>query len=233
MNRIYKTITFTTAVILLVTACQASPTVPTAVLIQGNDISASTPTIVMPEPTITFPPTELPATITPSITTTAFPSITPLPTATETGTPTPIGFHASDTPEPPTPVIIPTTEVPDLAEGATDDWGSETRCSLISKIPENWVILKPKTQLKASWTLMNTGIKTWQSQNMLVTYLDGARLSKTENISLVRDVRVRQTISPALIIVSPKLPGHYRSVWGIRLTSGRVFCTFTIKIIVQ
>lgn len=233
MNRIKFIISIMTAVVLLVTACQASPSVSTAVFVQSDDLTAGTPTVALPEPSITFPPTNPLPTLTPSITTTAFPSITPLPTATDTFTPTPIGFIASDTPEPPTQVIIPTTEVPDLAEGATDDWGSATRCSLISKNPENWTLLKPKSQIKVSWTLMNTGIKTWQSQQMFVTYLDGARLSKTENISLVRDVRVRQTISPALIIVAPKLPGHYRSVWGIRLTSGRIFCTFTIKITVQ
>lgn len=222
-----------TAVILMVTACQAAPSVPAAVSIPSSSVDSVTPTYALPEPSITFTPTEILPTNTSTITTTAFPSITPLPTATDTFTPTPVGFHASDTPEPPTPVIIPTTEVPDLAEGETDDWGSETRCSLISKTPENWTVVKPKSQIKVTWTLMNTGIKTWQAQNMFLMYLDGAKLSKTENIKLIRDVRVRQTITPALIIVTPKLPGHYRSVWGIRLTSGRVFCTFTIKITVQ
>ena len=172
-------------------------------------------------------------TITPSRTMTAFPSITPLPTATSTFTETPFGFRASLTPEPPTQVIISTREAPDTAEGATDEWSSPTRCSLMSKSPASWAILQPHHQYRVTWTLLNSGTRTWQSEAMFLIFYDGVKLSSTKIAKLPKDVKIGQSITPAITIITPKNPGRYRSVWALRLTNGRIFCTFTIRITVQ
>lgn len=183
--------------------------------------------------TATAPALHTEPTITASITTTAFPSITPLPTSTGTATPTPYGFVASPVP---TEAISATAESQDPDEGATDGWGSTTRCSLLEKSPSNWAILKPREEYKISWTLLNSGTKTWQASDMMLAYQSGAKLTRPDQKkqNLLRDVKVGQTITPVIKIYTPKEPGSYRSVWGLRLNgSNRFFCTFTIKIIVQ
>ena len=178
-------------------------------------------------------PTRLQPSPSASITTTPFSSITPLPSPTATGTETPIGFFASDTPIPPTIEISATPEKPDPQEGATDDWGSATRCTLKSKTPGNWTELQPKQQLKATWTLQNSGSKTWQADQILLVFLDGVSLSSQKKETLKRDVKIGQTTTAAITIVTPKIPGNYRSVWGLKLLTGHLFCTFTIKITVK
>ena len=171
-------------------------------------------------------------------TTTPFPSITPLPTATATFTNTPFGFVASKTPVPPTASAVPgvpVVETPDPAEGATDDWGSEYRCSLISKSPPNWTVVPASGKYKVSWTLLNSGTKRWQTDAMILTFWDGNNLSKGERTTtLVRDVKVGEKITPVINIYPPTTPGEYRSVWALRLVrGGHVFCTFTYKITVK
>jgi hypothetical protein len=185
-------------------------------------------------------PTGLPSathvipTLAPTITMTLFPSITPLPTGTATFTPTPFGFKPSPTPAPPTIAISVTTQATDSADGYTTDWGSDYRCTLISKTPPSGTIVPPLQKYKVSWTLFNSGHKKWQNGNLLLVYLDGAKISSDSPVSLVRDVRVGESITPVINIFPPKDPGNYRSVWGLRLNTGlKVFCTFTFLVTVS
>jgi hypothetical protein len=165
---------------------------------------------------------------------TLFPSITPLPTGTATFTQTPFGFKPSPTPAPPTNAISVTSQATDSADGYTTDWGSDYRCTLISKTPPNGTIVPPLQKYKVSWTLFNSGHKKWQVENLLLVYLDGAKISPDSSISLVRDVRVGESITPVINIFPPKAPGNYRSVWGLRLNTGmKVFCTFTFLVTVN
>jgi hypothetical protein len=172
------------------------------------------------------------STQTPASTMTAFPSITPLPPPTETPTLTPFGFVPSATLTPPTPIFA-AGETPDPAEGATDDWGSPTRCSLLSKSPPDWTTVPPMAQYKVSWTLLNSGVKTWQANQMVLTFIDGTKLSQEKSFQLKSDVKVGRTITPVINIYPPKASGHYRSVWALRLLkNNHLFCTFTLKITV-
>jgi hypothetical protein len=236
MNRAQAPLLIAMAVLLVASAClvalpgpapaPASPPSPASAQTEGANPAVST---------AVFTATLLNPTLAPSITMTAFPSITPLPSATATATDTPPGFVASRTPVPPTPVISPTVEPPDTQEGATDDWGSPTRCSLVGRSPEKWAVVRAGRQYKISWTLLNSGTKTWQANQMVLVYYDGVKLTAPNQKKelLTRDVRVGQTITPVITITTPKLPGHYRSVWALRLLSGRVFCTFTVKLTVE
>jgi hypothetical protein len=169
------------------------------------------------------------------ITTTPFPSITPLPTATATFTNTPFGFVASATPVPPTSTGVPMVITPDPAEGATNDWGSDYRCTLTGKSPPDWTEVPPNGKYKVSWTLMNTGHKRWQTDAMILVFIDGNNLSKNErSTTLVRDVKPNESITPVINIYPPSAPGNYRSVWGLRLLkTGQTFCTFTVKVTVK
>ncbi|MEI7845522.1 MAG: NBR1-Ig-like domain-containing protein [Chloroflexota bacterium] len=233
MKKAYRPLLIALIMVLAASACMvtlpvpvSAPVAPSPFATQTKGINPGLPTAVS---TVTLPP---PSPV-PSITTTAFPSITPLPSATATGTETPIGFFPSATFEPPTAEITATTEVPDKQEGATDDWGSATRCTLMSKSPANWEVFTGKHQFKATWTLQNSGTKTWKADQMILTYLDGVQMSSQKKVILTRDVRVGQTSTVAITVVSPKIPGNYKTVWGLKLTNGHVFCTFTLKIVVK
>ncbi|MEI6291804.1 MAG: NBR1-Ig-like domain-containing protein, partial [Chloroflexota bacterium] len=118
--------------------------------------------------------------------------------------------------------------------GYTTEWGSANRCSLLEKSPFDWMVVPAQSKYKASWTLLNSGTRTWQANEMTLTFVDGTRLTIDKKESLLRDVRVGQTITPVINIYPPKEPGRYRSVWGLRIIkTGRLFCTFTIKITVK
>jgi len=233
MKRVRAPLLIALVMILAASAClvglpapSSLPTSPAGEVTEAKEINPNAITAA-------FTVTRENPTQTPSVTMTAFPSITPLPTATATFTETPYGFKASETP---TIFVIPTKESIDIDEGATDDWGSPTRCSLITKSPMDWAVVHPGTQYKASWTLYNSGIKTWQANQMVLVYVDGAKLTAAsqKKTSLNSDVRVGRTITPIITITAPKLPGHYRAVWGLRLLKdNRIFCTFTIKVFVQ
>ena len=165
---------------------------------------------------------------------TPFPSITPLPTATGTATETPFGFVPSSTPAPPTVALTATVEGTDTAEGYTDDWGSNTRCTIISKSPTDWTVVPARGKYKVSWTLLNTGVRTWQANEMVLTFVGGAKLTPDKRASLNSDVKVGDTITPVINIYPPASPGRYRAVWGLRLLkTGRFFCTFTVKITIK
>lgn len=228
MHRVKVTLLISMVLMIVASACQVGLPSPASAPVIASPVSGLDVVDQVQKPAFTA--TRIGLTVAPSKTMTPFPSITPLPA---TPTETPFGFVASNTP---TEEIIPTTEPPDPDEGATDDWGSPTRCSLISKTPSNWTVIGPGAQTKASWTLLNSGTEKWQANEMVLVYYDGAKLTLPDNkkTTLPRDVRVGQTVTASILITAPKLPGHYKSVWALRLNSNdRVFCTFTIKIFVQ
>jgi len=184
-------------------------------------------------PTITYTATVIPYTATPTITLTSFPSITPLPTATATITDTPFGFVASPTLG--TPGLATGTPTPDPADGVTDDWGSDYRCSLVDKDPATGTVLPSKSLYKVSWNLHNSGQKRWQASDILLVYIEGTKMGAEEkSYNLTKDVKPGTGMKQLLDIVVPKNPGSYRSVWGLQLIKSKhVFCTFTINITVE
>lgn len=174
-------------------------------------------------PTMTaIPPTDAPTT-----TLTPFPSITALPTPTSTSTKTPFGYFETPTP---TPTVF---ETPDPAEGATNDWGSDFRCSIVTKSPSNWTVERESYQ--ASWTLLNSGHKTWQASDIRLTFVEGAKVIHGHDkvFRLTKDVRPGQTITLKVEIYLPSEAGNYRSVWGLySYKINQMFCTFTTKAMV-
>jgi len=227
------------AMILVASACLATLPVPDMAIstLTPNLTTTKLSQFLTSAPRITILPTQVVPTVAmlEAGTPTAFPSITPLPTATPTFTETPFGFVASPTPVPPTDTPIAKVETPDPDEGATDEWGSDYRCSLIAKSPADWTVVPPKGKYKVSWTLLNSGHKNWQADGIRLDYMAGVNLSGSEKTqSLIRDVKVGETITPVINIYPPKEPGHYRTLWALRLIkNGHIFCTFTIKVTVQ
>jgi len=240
MNKAKNPLLIAMAVLLAASACLTAlpATAPAPSMPSINMTATVLAQFLTSVPRITIVATRPAATQTVVITNTAFPSITPLPTATATFTNTPIGFVASDTPAPPTSIAAPDAtpvETPDPAEGATDDWGSDYRCTLTGKTPPNWTVVPSGGKYKVSWTLLNSGHKKWQADSILLSFIDGTNLSKTERTTtLIKDVKVNEWITPVINIYPPSAPGNYRAVWAMRLLkTGHVFCTFTIKVTVK
>jgi hypothetical protein len=233
MNKSKAAVLIAIAAVLVASACLVTLPAPASLpATQAPDLGltgmAQTLTAA---PTFTQAVTPVLDTATPTLTLTPFPSITPLPTATATFTETPFGFVPSPTLGLPPPGGE--VETPDPAEGATNDWGSDYRCTLISKEPSDWMTLAGKTMYRASWILLNSGKKGWQADGVILTYLEGPKLATEKTISLHKDVDPGDQIKAAVNIVAPKEPGKYRSVWAMQLKrSGQIFCTFTIKITV-
>ena len=233
MNRARTPLFIAVMGILFASACLVAQTVPTSA--PASPTAAKQPAETKPvlAPSAAPTVTQFSVTAAPSITTTAFPSITPLPPPTATATETPYGYQPSSTP---TVALTQGSETPDPVDGATDDWGSDTRCTLTGKSPTDWTILQPGAISRVSWQLFNSGARTWQANQIWLVYIDGPRLATTgtNRIGMNWDVKVGGTTNtPPITILVPKVPGHYRSVWGLRLIkSGHIFCTFTVKITV-
>jgi hypothetical protein len=235
MNKSKTPVLIALATVLAASACLTTLSAPASIP------ATLTPDLVMigkaqtltAAPTATFTLTPIRATDTPTITLTPFPSITPLPTATNTPTETPFGYVETATPLPPTVTAVATVGTPDPAEGASSGYGMDYACKLASKSPLDWTVLPARSMWKVSWTLINTGRKTWDS-GVKIVWIEGARIGVEREYSLVKDVKSYQDITPVITILTPKEPERYRSVWGLRQTkTGRLFCTFTVKIVVK
>ena len=234
MNKANAPLLIALATVLAASACLATLPAPVSVP------STFTPDLAMTGkaqtltavPTATLTAIPVSATDTPTITLTPFPSITPLPSATSSPTKTPFGYFETPTPTPISATVQPTTETPDPVEGATNEHGAYT-CKLVTKSPPDWTVLPARNLYKVSWTLYNTGPKTWDS-SIVIVWVDGNRLGVQKQYNFSNDVKVGRDADAVITIFTPNQPGHYRSVWGLRsLKTNLIFCTFTIKIVIQ
>jgi hypothetical protein len=235
MNRANAPFLIALATILAASACLVTLPAPAPVAVTPAPDLALTgkAQTLTAAPTATFTATQILATDTPKITLTPFPSITPLPSATPTFTETPFGYFETFTPVPPSVTVQATVETPDPVEGFSNERGSDYACKLVGKFPPDWTVLPARSMSKASWTLVNIGRKTWDDM-VAVEFIEGSRIGTEKKYALVKDVKPGLDIKPTITIFTPKESGHYRSVWGLRsIKTGRLFCTFTIKIIVQ
>ncbi len=220
------------AAVLLLSAClgaQKAATAPAPGISSINQTATALVQFLTSAPRVTLLATQSVPTQTEMVTMTPFVSITPLPTATATFTNTPFGFVASPTPTSTKSVPI---ETPDPAEGATDNYGSDYRCALVSKDPFNWTVLKPNRKYKFFITVMNTGNKKWQADGINMIYVAGKNLTRGDRQLMIdRDTRINEKLTQSIDFYAPDYPGNYRAVWGLNLLrTGHVFCTFTIKI---
>jgi hypothetical protein len=219
-------------VVLATLACVATSPAPASVppTSAPDPLTAGEAQTLTVADSIVYTATVVPISPSPTITRTPYPTITPLPTATATNTKTPFGFVSS-----PTPDYTATAEwTPDPDEGATTDWGSDYRCSLTDKSPIDWT--ETGGAYKVYWTLLNSGHKSWQANEITITYVTGAKVVHGHDkvFKLNKDVRPGQKITVSVIIYPPDVPGKYRSVWGLRSAKmNAIFCTFTAKTTVK
>jgi hypothetical protein len=231
MNRANAPLLIALTTVLAASACMVTlPAPPMPATLTPNLAMTGKAQTLMAAPTATFTVTPILATDAPTITLTPFPSITPLPTATSTPTETPFGYF--ETPTPTSAILLPTSETPDPAEGYSNEGGDYT-CRLAGKSLPDWTVLPARYMYKVSWTLINTGPKIWDS-SVVIVWLDGNKLGMQKQYKFIKDVKAGQDAKAVVTIFTPGEAGHYRSVWALRsVKTHLVFCTFTLKIVIQ
>lgn len=211
-----------------------APPATTPALPASLETQSSTPAPeVVPAFMLTLTDTPTPS-LTPSFTPTFFPTITPLPTATLTPsitlTPIPVQVATlgSDLPQETLTQIALTP----LSSG--DPPGSEYACLVTAKRVADLTVFKPGHQFTAWWDIRNVGRKKWHNDVVLLSLVDGPKLSQDRFYPLPGEPRPGESLRVRVEIKTPPDEGTYLTTWGLRVTrTGRHFCFFTLNIIVK
>ena len=168
------------------------------------------------------------------------------PTQTQTGTPTPTKA-TTITPTPTATVLflIPTeTGLPESLF-AEDDWYDDSNddgyekpvlvrewdCRVISKSPPQGTVFTRGSTFQATWTVENTGTKTWPKKGVDIAYHSGADLREGKPyIDIPKAVGPGGKVTITLPLTAPNYPKVYSTRWTLRV--GKTdFCG--IKIIIE
>lgn len=196
VSAISKTIIISTA--LLMTACQPVP------IAADGLVASSTAAMQTVEALSTQLAKVPPATLTPTQILTKTPEVV----ATETPAPT-----ASP---------LPSSTATQAATLATP-WNNCDSAELIYETIIDGAELLPGTKFTKSWTLMNTGTCTWNSNYKLV-FESGEAMSKTTTKPLtVAEVPPGEMVTVTVDMVAPETPGEYTGFWRLSNSYGQLF----------
>lgn len=177
-------------------------------------------------------------TVTASFTATNTLELTPTSTSTATTTPTPtetiIFLFFTDTPQP----VISLSQIgggtPGLGTGTTDASDSasnanatktpiprEWACSLVSKSPTNDTIITQGTPFKATWTVTNTGTKTWPKKGVDVVFYTGARMHDKPYFDIPKTVSPGESVTIGLTLTALNKRDTITTRWSLKV--GRTF----------
>ncbi len=206
---------------------------PVDTTIELSQPEQSQPQDVAPTFTLLFTDTPAP-TLTPSFTPTFFPTITPFPTVTLTPSITPtlvpveIVTLGVDIPQETLTQIALTP----LSSG--DPPGAEYACLVTARRVADFTVFKPKAQFTAWWDMRNVGQKKWAEGLVVISLVEGVRLTNNRFFPLPSEPRSGEQIRIRLEMTAPAQDGTYLMTWGLRNTrSNRHFCFFTINIVVK
>jgi hypothetical protein len=102
-------------------------------------------------------------------------------------------------------------------------------CVLTDQSPADGAVVAPGADFEVTWTVRNTGIQAWDSNNTDFIFLSGAKLSKDKAIDLPQSVASGESIPLKLTMSSPSDSGVYKTAWTLR-SSGTEFCKLTLSI---
>lgn len=159
----------------------------------------------------------------PSPTSPPSPTATITSTATVTPTPTPIIVFPTFT-----PLVFPSP----IGGGGGGGGNVDYACVLLSQNPANGTVMNPQTDFDASWTLRNSGLKTWDSGSVDFIYVRGDKLHKQAGYDLPKDVAPGKSIQLGADMLAPKTEGTYTTFWGLR-RGKNIFCEVYLTIIVR
>lgn len=152
-------------------------------------------------------------------------TFTPTPRNTDTATPTPTNtviFLLKTS----TPLIPPT--VPGSGGGSASGFS----CEVVSQYPGFGTVFSPRTSFDATFTVKNTGSKTWDRNSVDFIYLSGDQIHRVSGYDLDKDVKVGQNITLSVSMQAPKTAANYSTYWTLRSGSAN-FCRLTVVINVQ
>jgi hypothetical protein len=91
------------------------------------------------------------------------------------------------------------------------------------------VVVAPGKDFEVTWTVVNTGVQSWDSNNTDFIYLSGSKLSKAKAADLPQSVTSGGSIDLKLTMSAPVDSGTYKTAWTLR--SGNIsFCKLTLTI---
>ncbi len=130
----------------------------------------------------------------------------------------------TQTPLPPTPIIVQVTNTP--APTSTALPAATSYCDWVAfvkdvSIPDGTTLVPGETFTK-TWRLKNRGTCTWTPDYMLV-YTSGAQMGGTTAVRLPGNVAPGQTVDISVTLTAPDAAGHYVGYWILRNPSGTLF----------
>jgi hypothetical protein len=169
--------------------------------------------------------TPLPPTKPPTETQIPFPTITPIPSFTPMPSFTPFGTL-------PPNLTLTLALTPGDGDGGT----AEFKCKVLFKSPENGEVFKPRKDFDGLWKIRNVGTKNWQTGNVILTFIDGAKFHQGGQTSfkIPSDIKVGEDGVIIADFVTPKEKGNYTAHWGLmEVKTKQVFCKLTVFITVK
>jgi hypothetical protein len=178
--------------------------------------------------------------ITPSSTSTPTPRVTRTPTISPTPTATVLFL-------PPTATSLPEGLLENENDDGDGDGDNDNQdgyvkptattepwdCRILSKSPANDAVIAGGSRFKATWTVENTGTKTWPKQGVDVVYQSGANLQVGKPYyDIPTGVGPGGTITISVTLEVPKREKDYNTRWSLKV--GRTnFCSvrfnFSVK----
>lgn len=108
----------------------------------------------------------------------------------------------------------------------------EWNCTITGKFPPKGTSVDRKERFFVSWTILNTGTKTWTSNTIDFVYTGGFRSDERPIQDLRSTVAPGGSISVKIQLTAPKFPGTYNTVWSLKVGNTK-FCrmkyTFEVK----
>jgi hypothetical protein len=144
---------------------------------------------------------------------------TPLPTATNTLTPT----------TPPTATITHTL-MPWFTKTATQASGG---CTITESSPASGEVFAPNTNFDGKWVIKNTGDNQWKTNETDIRYASGTKMqAKVDVVDMKSDVAEGDSYTVLVDMISPAAPGTYTTTWVV-YTGGQIICSMPLRIVVQ
>jgi hypothetical protein len=89
---------------------------------------------------------------------------------------------------------------------------------VVSKSPANDTVIIGGTSFKATWTVQNTGTKTWPKKSVDVVFSSGARLNAGKPYyDIPTGVGPGGTVTISVTFTVPKITKDYASRWSLRV----------------
>jgi hypothetical protein len=171
------------------------------------------------------------AAVLPSITPTF--TVTRIPTETQTPTPTFIFslFTATLLPSETAPVSVSAggggTPDPGVSNEGYTLTGKEWTCTVTSKYPGKGAVIQKGLTFNASWTILNTGTKTWTYNGVDFRYIAGLRMDGRKIQDLPVTVAPGNKITLKIQLTAPNRVDTYSTTWTLRV-GRRIFCPMRI-----